>query len=113
VADKKIKVRGSTLPKVDLAKVAEGLGAVNYALLPEISKEEAEQYQPLGLILMVSDADPSLIYYLGSRHLDRQGLSIDNAVGYRILGPDEEPKFRQQLRNDYATVVQYYGKKEK
>jgi len=112
MADKKIKVLGKTLRKVDHAIIAEGLGA-KIVNIPEISKEEAEQYQQLGLTLMVSDADPFSIYYLGSRHLDRQDLSIDDVVGYRILDANEEPEFRQQLKNEYATLVRYYGKKEK
>ena len=53
----------------------------------------------------------NLINYYGSKMLHQQGLSIDDVVGYRILDLDEEPEFRKQRENKYATVVRYYTKK--
>ncbi|MDP3699079.1 MAG: hypothetical protein Q8R47_05835 [Nanoarchaeota archaeon] len=114
MVNRKIKVRGNTFPKVDHALVGEGLGVANHRNLfdfVELTEEQAKGYQQLGSSLMVSDVSPSLIYYLGSRHLSRQGLSMDEVVGYRVLDLDEEPEFRQQYRNEYATVVRYYAKK--
>jgi len=111
VVYKKIKVRGSTLPEIDHAKVAEGLGA-KIVNIPEISKEDSKQYQPLGSPVIVLQNNPSLIQYLGFKMLCAQGLSIDDTVGYRILDADEELQFRQDCGNQYSTVIQYYRKKD-
>lgn len=108
---RRIKVRKSTTPKVDLSRVADGLGA-KIITLPEISKEEAAKYEPVGSPVMVPEADKLYIYSIGSRMLSAYGKSLDDVVGYRILNVDEEQEFRKDCGNEYATVVRYYAKKQ-
>ena len=48
--------------------------------------------------------------------LSNYGLSLDDAVGYRVLDADEELEFREEcgkndLRNGMMPVVRYYGRK--
>jgi len=123
MADKKVKVRGETLPEIDLAKVAQALGAKYSPPLPHLTKAEAEKYVRLGLpvVIELNPALPSqaatstflgFVKYQGSKMLQQNGGSIDEVVGYRVLGLDEEPEFRKQCGNRYATVVCYYGKKQ-
>jgi len=116
-------VRGNTFPKVDHAIVAEGLGAEIVDIL-ELSKQESEKYVVLGLPTVIPELNPAIpfqaaastflgvVYYHGSKMLQQNGKSIDDVVGYRILGIDEEPEFREQCGNKYATVVRYYAKKQ-
>src|SRR3989344_5646052 len=111
MVSRKIKVRGNTLPKVAYAKVAEGLGA-KIVNIPEISKEDSEQYQPLGSPVMIPEADKLYVYSFGSRMLSAYGKSLDEVVGYRVLDIDEESEFRKQCKNEYATVIRYYAKKQ-
>lgn len=107
----KIKLRKSTTPKVDVKKVAEGLGAT-IVNIPELSKKESAKYEPVGSPVMVSAPDQLYIYALGSRMLAAYETSLDDIVGYRILDADEELEFRKNCGNQYPTVVQYYGKKK-
>ena len=95
---------------VDIVKIAAGLGG-RVINIPEISKEEAKKYQPLGSPVMVSSADRMDIYYFGSRMLEGQQKSLDQVVGYRVLDQDEELEFREQLGHRSAIVVRYYGNK--
>ena len=111
MVSRKIKVCGNTFPKIDHAKVAEGLGA-KIISVPEISRKESQQYQPLGMPFMVSDNDPSLIYNIGSKMLNMYGKSLEDVVGYRILGADEELRFRRQCEHRHSIVVRYYTNKE-
>jgi len=123
MVNKKIKVLGNTLPKVDHAIVAEGLGAENYPFLRELTKEEAEKYEIVGLPVVIPELNPAIppqaaastflgfVKYKGSNMLQQNGKSIEDVVGYRILGIDEELEFRDQCGNKYATVVRYYAKK--
>ncbi|HLD39613.1 MAG TPA: hypothetical protein VJB13_00565 [Candidatus Nanoarchaeia archaeon] len=111
MVSRKIKVCGNTFPKIDHAKVAEGLGA-KIISVPEISRKESQQYQPLGMPFMVSDNDPSLIYNIGAKMLQQQGFSLDDVVGYRVLDMTEELEFRRRCQYRHSTVVRYYAKKE-
>ena len=111
MANKKIKVREKTEPKVDYATVARGLGA-KIVDIPEISREESEKYEPVGSPVMVPQADKLYIFSIGSRMLGAYGRSLDEAVGYRVLDADEELEFRKDCGNEYATIVRYYAKKE-
>ena len=116
-------MRGNTFPKVDHALVAEGLGAEHFPLLRELTKEEAEKYVILGLPTVIPELNPAIpspaaastflgfVKYQGSKMLQQNGKSIDDLVGYRVLDADEEPEFRKQCRNEYATLVRYYAKK--
>lgn len=96
--------------KVDIAAVAKGLGA-KIVNIPEISKEESAKYEQVGSPVMVPSADKMGIYYFGSRMLESQQKSLDQIVGYRVLGQDEEPEFRKQLGYKSAIVICYYGNK--
>jgi len=119
----KIKVRGNTLPKVDHTTVAEGLGAENYPPLPHLTKAESEKYAVLGIPVVIPVLNPAIpspaaastflgsVKYQGSKMLQQNGKSLDEVVGYRILDLEEEPEFRKKCRNQYATVVRYYAKK--
>ena len=116
---KKIKVIGAEMKKVDLAKIAERLGA-KIVNIPEISAEEAAQYEPIGSPVMMPDADRLNIYHFGSRMLQAYKKSLDDVVGYRVLAADEETEFRQRCaeeRNDshylHQPMVRYYSKKSK
>ena len=111
MANKKIKVRKNTRGKVDPAIVAQGLGA-KIVDIPEISREEAAQYESVGSPVMVPQADKLYIYHFGSRMLSAYKRSLDEVVGYRLLDANEEVEFRKQCKNEYATVVRYYTKKE-
>lgn len=124
MVNRKIKVRGSTLPKVDHAKVAAGLGAESYPSLRQLTRNEARQYLPLGDPVEIPAANPAMppkaaestflghLYLSGSKMLGKHGQSIDDVFGYRILDTDEEPEFRQQCGDAYATVVRYYAQKQ-
>lgn len=112
---KKITVIGAEMEKIDMAKIAERLGA-KIANIPEISAEEAAQYEPLGSPVMVPDADRPNIYYFGSHMLQTSQKSLDDVVGYRVLDADEEKEFRQQCAEKdpsylYRPLVRYYIKK--
>lgn len=111
MVNRKIKVRGNTLPKVDLAQVAQGLGA-KIVDIPELSKEESSMYEQVGSPVMMPEADKLYVCAFGSRMLGAYGKSLDDVVGYRVLDADEELEFRQDCRNQYPTVVQYYEKKK-
>ena|SRR3989344_5375660 len=111
MALKKIKVRKTTTTIVSSATIAEGLGA-KIINIPKISRKEAQQYQPLGIPFMISDNDPSLIYNIGSKMLNMYGKSLEDVVGYRILGADEELRFRRQCEHRHSIVVRYYTNKE-
>ena len=111
MVSRKIKVRGSTLRKVDHAIVAEVLGA-KIVTIPEISREEAEGYEQVGSPVMVPQADKLYIFSIGSRMLSAYGKSLDEVVGYRILDQVEEPEFRRDCGDEYATVICYYMKKK-
>ncbi|MEK6939758.1 MAG: hypothetical protein AABX31_03450 [Nanoarchaeota archaeon] len=110
MANRRIKVRGSTLPKVDHAVVAEGLGAEHSPLLRQLSKEEAQEYEPVGGPYRMEVANESMIRRNAGSMLAVLGKSIDELVGYRVLDIDEEPEFRKQC-GQYATVVRYYARK--
>lgn len=114
---KKIEVTGKTLRKVDFRLVAQRLGA-KIVNIPELTREECatETYVPLGSPVMMAIADKLEIYHFGSRMLSNYGLSLDDAVGYRVLDADEELEFREEcgkndLRNGMMPVVRYYGRK--
>jgi len=78
--------------------------------IPIITKKEAEQYEPLGSPVMMPLADELNVYYFGSRMLRDYGRSLDDVIGYRILGLDEETEFRQEC-SCFGQVVRYYGAK--
>ncbi len=107
---KKLRVKKSEAEELNMAKIAQGLGA-KIVNIPEMSKEESADYIPVGSLVMVPEADKPSIYYFGSRMLEREQKSLDQVVGYRVLGQDEEPEFRKQLGYKSAIVVRYYGNK--
>ncbi len=130
MANKRIKVRGNTLGKVDYATVAKGLGA-EIVDIPELSKQESEKYEVLGVPVVIPELTPAIssqaakstflgfVKYHGSKMLQQNGSSIDDVIGYRVLDADEEQEFRQQCANErndprYLTmpVVRYYKQKE-
>lgn len=118
MADRRIKVRESTTPKVDIAKVAAGLGAKHYPPLRQLTKEEAEQYPSIGGPYIMEVADEIMILRNAGSMLSKLGKSIDEVVGYRVLDLDEEQEFRRQCANErsdsrylHMPVVRYYGKK--
>ena len=112
MVNKKVKIKESTLPKVDHATVAEGLGAEHYPPLRELTKEEAEKYEPIGGPYSIGVADEYMIRRNAGSMLAVLGKSIDDVVGYRVLDIDEESEFRKQCKNEYATVIRYYAKKQ-
>ncbi|MEK6905657.1 MAG: hypothetical protein AABX24_04615 [Nanoarchaeota archaeon] len=112
---KKIKVIGAEMKKIDTAKIAERLGA-KIVNIPEISAEEAAQYEPIGSPVMMPDADRLNIYHFGSRMLRAYQKSLDDVIGYRVLDADEEKEFRQQCAEKdrsylHRPLVRYYSKK--
>lgn len=114
-----IKLAPSATRKVDLAKVAGRLGAKRYLSLRELTKEEAQEYEPMGGPYLMAVADAITILRNGSSMLQALGKSIDDVVGYRILDLDEEQEFRrrcaEESRNpDYFSMpmVRYYKKKK-
>lgn len=96
---------------MDYAKIANGLGA-KIVNLPEISKEESAKYEQAGSPVMLPTADKLYVYHNGTRMLDHYGMSLDDVVGYRVLDTDEEPEFRKDCGNEYATVVCFYTMKK-
>ena len=112
MVNRRITVLGNTLPKVDHAIVAEGLGAENYPFLRELTKEEAQEYEPIGGPYSMGAADRHMIRRNAGFMVAVLGKSIDDVVDYRILDIDEEIEFREQCGNKYATVVRYYAKKQ-
>ena len=60
---------------------------------------------------MMPEADRLYVCFFGSRMLSIYEKSLDDVVGYRVLNADEEPEFRKDCGNKYATVVRYYTKK--
>lgn len=116
---RRIKVRGSTMSKVDHAKVAAELGAEHYLPLRELTKEEAQEYGPIGGPYLMAAADALMILRNGSGMLQALGKSIDDVVGYRILDLDEEQEFRRRCAEERGDsgylsmpVVRYYVKKK-
>lgn len=115
----KIDVVGIKTPKVDYALVEKGLGA-KLVNIPEISKEEAEQYKPLcsfvvrPVYAIPPSSEESIIYYFGSKELQLIGKSLDDVVGYRILSDEERQDFYQQkgVEDRKLPVVCYYTKKQ-
>ncbi len=113
---KKIKVIGAEMKKIDMAKIAEGLGAESYSPLRELTKEEAEQCQPIGGPYLMAVADEIMILRNASSMLSKLGKHLDDVVGYRVLSADEEQEFRQQCaekdsRYLHLLMVRYYSKK--
>ena len=96
--------------KLSIAEIAGGLGA-KIVNIPEISREEAEKYEPVGSPVMIPEADKLYVCHFGSRMLRTYGKSLEEVVGYRVLDADEELQFRRDCGNQYPTVVQYYGQK--
>ena len=100
---------------IDRAKIARGLGATAITLL-ELTREESTQYNILGSPVMIPDGqdylgDKAGIYYFGSQMLARHGKSLEDVMGYRILGVDEEGEFRRECGDVSAMIVCYYGMK--
>lgn len=113
IANKSARIvhTGKTLKSADSEMIpkmiARGLGA-KIIKIPIITKEEAEQYEPLGSPVMMSWADELNVYHFGSRMLNYYGQSLDDVIGYRILELDEETEFRQECSCS-GQVVRYYG----
>lgn len=110
---RKIKDVSTTHGEVSVDKIVSVLGA-RVINIPEISKEEAEKYQPIGSPVGIPNADKLWVYYFGSRMLsDYYGktISLDDVVGYRVLDHNEEVEFREEIGDKYAAVVRYYVKK--
>ncbi len=115
---KKIKIIGNEMKKVDMAKISAGLGAVHQSPLTCLTKEQAQQYEPIGGPYLMAIADEFMILRNCSSMLQSLGRSLDEVAGYRILDVDEETEFRQRCteeRSDpyylHLPVVRYYGKK--
>ena len=106
---KKIKDTGKKAEKIDPDKIAKALGGTRISL-ESLTKEECENYEPLGSPVMMPVADMLNICYFGSRMLDHYGKSLSDVAGYRILDPDEEMAFREECDGLNSPVVRYYGK---
>jgi len=104
-----IKLSESKTPAIDAAKIAAGLGAKHYVLPPHLSREESEQYRPLGSPVLLPIANQYYIYHLGSRMLRTVGLSLDDVVGYRILDLSGESELRKRWGRESNPIACYYG----
>lgn len=97
------------MAKISKEEMAKALRA-NVVTISSLTKKESEQYQPLGSPVILPIGDKLDIYYYGSRMLSSYKKSLDDVVGYRIVGQDEEIEFREDCGNKYGIVVKYYGK---
>lgn len=103
------------MKKIDTAKVASALGA-KVVTLSELTREESSPYDLLGSPVLIPEGqhylkDKHAIYHFGSQMLAQHGKSLEDVVGYRILGADEEGEFRRENEDRPGTVICYYGKK--
>lgn len=115
----KVDVVGVTMPKVDHALVAKGLGAEYSLLLRQLTKEEAQEYEPIGGLYLMEAADELMIRRNAGSMLAVLGKSIDDVVGYRVLDLKEEQEFRKRCAEEkkdpsylHMPLVRYYAKKE-
>lgn len=119
IAEGGLKLTDSTARKVDIATVAAGLGAEHYLPLRLLTKEEVQEYEPIGGPYIMEAADEIMILRNAGSMLSKLGKSLDEVVGYRILDADEEQEFRRQCTEQrdnprylQMPVVRYYGKKK-
>ncbi len=115
----RVSLAPSKNEKVDIARIAAGLGAEHYLPLRELTKEEAQEYEPIGGPYLMAAADALMILRNGSSMLQALGKSLDDVVGYRILDLDEEQEFRRRCAEERKNsgylsmpVVRYYEKKK-
>ncbi len=110
----RIKDTSKAAERIDIVEVVSRLGAKQVSL-KALTKDDCVDLEPLGSPVIMATADMLNVCYYASRMLGAYGKSIDDVVGYRVVGLDEEVEFREACAQDGTSknlpIVRYYGMK--